>query len=356
MDGFAGPWETKSADYEDTSFGLASQLLRRCQTGIRQTRGRDLQVDCILIEQDKKVFAQLKRFAQTQSGPGFGVHALRGEFVERIGDIEAIIRARTTNAFRFVFLDPKGWSDIPMNKLQPFLRGRSCEVLITLMTRHITRFLDESDRKNSYINLFGRKEAVENLRDSLIKNEPSHARAERAVREYGQSLRLLCGFKYVSSAVILEPDEEAIRYFLVYGTKDPRGIEVFKAAETKAARVQDAVRHDTKMRKTRQPDFVFDDLPPSSKISSKLRDFYSERARDRVLKILSSLPPQTQHSYEDLFCETMSFPLVTEDELVSWLVELEPNIKLKLAGSSRRRKPSPLQDDRVIIINPKSLH
>lgn len=356
VDGFAGPWQTKSTNYQDTSFGIASQLLRQCQTGIRQTRGRDLQIECILTEQDRRASAQLKRFAHTQTGPGFGVHALCGEFIERIGEIEAIIHSRTTNAFRFVFLDPKGWSDIPMIKLQPFLRGRSCEVLITLMTRHIIRFLDESDRENSYVNLFGRKEAVKNLRDSFVKNEPSHARADRAVREYGRSLRLLCGFKYVSAAVILEPDEESIRYFLVYGTKDPRGIEVFKAAETKAARIQDVVRQDTRIRKTHQPDLVFDDIPPSSKISLKLRAFYSERARNRVLEILSSMRPQTQHPYDNLFRETMSFPLVTENDLVSWLIELEPHVKLKLAGSTRRRKPSPVQDDRVIVINPKSLH
>src|SRR5690242_14691805 len=49
VDGFAGPWQTKSTDYQDTSFGIATQLLRQCQTGIRQTRGRDLQIDCILI-------------------------------------------------------------------------------------------------------------------------------------------------------------------------------------------------------------------------------------------------------------------------------------------------------------------
>ncbi|HEX6716788.1 MAG TPA: three-Cys-motif partner protein TcmP [Pyrinomonadaceae bacterium] len=288
VDGFAGPWQTTNINYADTSFGIATQLLRQCQTGLREARSRDLRIECILIEQDKKAFAQLKSFANAQSSSGFRVHALFGEFVQRISDVDAIIKTHTKNAFRFIFLDPKGWADIPMNRLQPFLRGRSCEVLITLMTRHIIRFLDEPDRENSYINLFGRKEAVEDLKDPRLKNEPPHARAEHAVREYGQSLRLLCGFKYVSAAVILEPDQESIRYFLVYATKHPRGVEVFKAAETKAARIQDQVRHDTHIRKTRQPGFVFDDMPHSSRISSKLRQFYSEKARNRVLEILSA--------------------------------------------------------------------
>ena len=356
VDGFAGPWEAKHTDYADTSFGIATQLLRQCQAGLLETRGRDLRIECILIEQDKKAFVELKKFAVAQSRSGFKVHALSGEFAQKINAVESIIKAQTKNPFRFIFLDPKGWADIPMTKLQPFLRGRSCEVLITLMTRHIIRFLDEPDRANSYINLFGRKEAVESLKDPRLKDGPPHVRAERAVREYSQSLRLLCGFKYVSAAVILEPDEEAIRYFLVYATKHPRGVEVFKAAETKAARIQDQVRHDTHIRKTRQPGLVFDDAPPSSRISSRLRQFYSEKARDKVLEILSAAKTQSQLDYADLFCETMSFPLVTQDDLISWLDELDPHVKLKLAGSSRRRKPSPLEDDIVVVVDPKSIH
>lgn len=355
VDGFAGPWQTTHADYADTSFGIATQALRKCQTGLRE-RSRNLKIESILVDQDKKAFDQLKRFAEMQSNPGFGVHALHGRFIEMIGPIDAIIKANTRNAFRFIFLDPKGWADIPMNKLQPFLRGRSCEVLITLMTRHIIRFLEEPDREHSYINLFGRKEAVENLKDPRLKNEDPHAHAELAVHEYGRSLRVLCGFKYVSAAVILEPEQEAIRYFLVYATNHPRGVEVFKSAETKAARIQDQVRNESLVQKTRQPSLVFDDAPPSSRISSKLRQFYSERARRRVVQILATSKAQTRYFYSDLFCEAMAFPLVTPDDLVSWLINLEPNIRIELSGSTRRRKPSPLQEDKVVVIAPMLLH
>lgn len=355
VDGFAGPWQTTNADYADTSFGVAIQALRRCQIGLRETRNRNLQIESILIEQDKTAFSQLKRFAALQSNPGFNVHALCGEFVKQINAIESIIKTNTRNAFRFIFLDPKGWADIPMQRLQPFLGNRSCEVLINLMTRHIIRFLDEPDRQHSYDNLFGRKEVLESLRKSRLTNEPSHARAERAVREYGRSLRLLCGFRYVSAAVILEPDEESIRYFLVYATNHPRGVEVFKTAEVKAAQIQDQVRHDTRVRKTGQPGFVFDDAPPSSKISHTLRHFYSEMARKSVIRMLSETRSQSELKYSDIFCEAMAFPLVAPDDLVSWLIALEPNIKLRLAGSSKRRKPSPLQDDRVLVVKPESL-
>ena len=356
VDGFAGPWQTTHADFADTSFGVAIHALDQCQAGLRK-RGRELKMESILVDQDKKAFSQLKTFAELQSRSGFGVHALHGKFIDLIGDIQALIKENTRNPFRFIFLDPKGWADIPMRGLQPFLRNRnrSCEVLITLMTRHIIRFLDEPDRADSYNNLFGRPGVLKNLRNSAISNEPSHARVERAVREYGLSLRLLCGFRYVSSAVILEPNEESIRYFLVYATNHPRGIEVFKSAETKAASVQDAVRYDARLRKTLQPDFFFDDAPPSSRISLRLREFYAEKARQRVLEILTSIPPQSKVHYSKLFCEAMAFPLLTPEDLLGWLTALEPHIQLSFAKSLRRRKFIPLEDDWILVVDPTSV-
>ena len=355
VDGFAGPWQPADPNHADASFSIAVQALRRCQTGLRESRGRDLRIECILVDDDKDAYAQLKRFADNQSSPSFGIRALRGEFVKKISEIESIIRTNTTNPFRFIFLDPKGWTDIPMRRLQPFLRGRSCEVLINLMTRHIIRFLDEPDRAASYHNLFGRKEVLPILRAMKARKAAPHERTEQAVREYGQSLKLLCGFRYVSSAVILEPDKESIRYYLVYGTNHFRGIEVFKSAETKAANIQDEVRHDTRVRKTNQPSLMFDSEPPSSRLSSELRRFYSEKARNRVRELLSARSPNSVVPYSDLFCETMAFPLVTPDDLVSWLGSLEPHVKLVLAGSPRRRKPTPLQDDGILVLNPKAL-
>jgi three-Cys-motif partner protein len=354
VDGFAGPWQSTHVDYADTSFGIAVQALRQCQFGLSE-RGRHLPMECILIDEDKNAFAQLKEFAINQSKPGFQVHALHGEFVEKIGDVDALITRNTRNAFRFIFLDPKGWADIPMKRLQPFLRSRSCEVLINLMTRHITRFLDEPDREDSYNNLFGRTEVLEILRNSRARKEPPHARAEEAVREYGHSLRLLCGFKYVSAAVILEPDAESIRYFLVYATNDLTGVKVFKNAETKAARIQDEVRHDTRITKTRQPALLFDDGPPRSKISSKLKQFYSEKAQKRVLDVLSGQRRNSRIHYSSVFGEAMAFPLVTASDLVDWLSTLEPDIKLDLVGRARRRNFLPREDDWILVINPSSL-
>ena len=244
IDGFAGPWQTTTPDHSDSSFGIAVDILRRSQIGLRK-RSHPLHVNCVLVDQDKVAFTQLERFARQNTREQFDVHALEGDFVSNIPTIESLLRKSSLNTFRFVFLDPKGWANIPMLKLQPFLQSRSCEVLINLMTRHIMRFLDEPDREVSYHNLFGRPEVLTALRD--LRKAPPFVRAEHAVREYGKSLHMLCKFKYVSSAVVLEPNQESIRYFLVYASNHPRGIEVFKTAENQAAKIQEIVRDETRI-------------------------------------------------------------------------------------------------------------
>ncbi|HVM48097.1 MAG TPA: three-Cys-motif partner protein TcmP [Candidatus Acidoferrum sp.] len=352
VDGFAGPWKTKHPDYADSSFGVAIDALRRSCLGLREGRGRKLRVDSILVEQDRTAFACLERFARSKTTPAFGVHALCGEFADQIPAINQLIKRSAHSPFRFVFLDPKGWSDIPMEEVRPLLRDRSCEVLINLMTRHIIRFLDEPDRADSYRALFGRPEVLEVLQNTPREN---NARAEQAVREYCRSLRLLCDFKYVSSAVILEPDEESIRYFLVYATNHPRGVEVFKDAEIKAARIQDDVRHETHIRKTGQPELLLGGGPPKSRLTLQLRDRYAARARKKVIEILSAKSPASSVPYSELFCEAMAFPLVTPDDLETWLRTLEPSIEIRLAGSARRRKPSPSEEDGVLVRKPDSL-
>ena len=351
VDAFAGPWETKHPNYADSSFGIAVDALRRCQAGLEDSRKRDLHMECILVEQDNDAFGHLNEFAISVTRPGFIVHALPGEFAKQVSSINQLIRASGRNPFRFVFLDPKGWADIPMDKLQSLLKNRSCEVLINLMTKHINRFLGQPDRESSYHQLFGRPGVVE-----ILRNTPPDERVERAVQEYSVSLKLLCNFKYVSSAVIMEPDQESVRYYLVYATNHPRGVEVFKSAENTAAKIQDRVRQESRVRKTGgQLEFPSEAGAPKSRVIGELLQRYMRSARVNVLNVLRANTSAVGVAYSDLFCEAMAFPLVTPNDLVGWLRALGSNIEIRLNGTATRNKPKPSEDYRVVLINPKAL-
>jgi three-Cys-motif partner protein len=350
VDGFAGPWVVTRPDLSDSSFAIAINCLRECRDAL-QRRGRNVKIKNLLVEADAVAFQKLDAFAKSRDVPGFGVKALEGEFVDHIETIRREVRLLGTRAFQFVFLDPKGWKDIPMQSLRPLLEGRSSEVLINLMTKHITRFLEEPTRAESYKKLFGRDEVLRELQEMPPGNLD---RADKAVREYCKSLHELCSFKYVSQAIIMSPDREEIRYFLVYGTNHHRGVEVFKDAEITAAQMQSWVRHETDVARTKQEVMIFDDKPIESKFAVNLRSRYQMKARAKVIDVLLTAAGG-EISFAELFCAAMAFPLVTPDDLEAWLKAFEPYIKLSLAGSGRRRKASCDEDDRVTVVDRTAL-
>jgi hypothetical protein len=104
-----------------------------------------------------------------------------------------------------------------------------------------------------------------------------------------------------------------------------------------------------------QTELLLEGASKESRLIVHLRSRYRSRARNKVIDMLSAGGAAQQIAYVDIYCEAMAFPLVTPDDLVNWLRELEPNITIQLAGSQKRRKPSPGEDDCIIVTNPNAL-
>ena len=215
VDGFAGPWGTKDTDFADASFGIGIQALKDAVNGLLEKRQRSVKGICIFVEKQPKPFAKLDAFARSQTSSEVSAIALRGRFSHNISTIDQYVATVGENPFKFVFLDQKGWAGMPMDKLKPFVQERPCELLFNLMTSFVTRFIDRKDLTASYEALYGRSGVVEQIR-ALPKG--TGEREELAVSEYCKSLREICGFKYVSRAVILHPQKESIRYYLIFAT------------------------------------------------------------------------------------------------------------------------------------------
>jgi len=330
VDGFAGPWGAKHEGFADASFGIAIRALSEAIDGLFKTRQIVVRGLCVFIETKPKPFARLDRFAKENSTAGVRAIALRGRFIDNINAIDAQVATVGTSPFKFVFLDQKGWAATPMAKLRPFLRERPCEVLFNLMTSFLTRFVDAKGRESSYHELFGRDGVLERIR-ALPKG--TGEREEAAVQEYCKSLRDVCGFRFVSQAVILDPTKEKVRYHLVFATNNLRGIEVFKSAEKEAIKTQDEIRNETKAKRKRQMAF-FEVGPPKSPLMKQLHQRYSALAREKVISVLAN-HRSSDLPYEDLFCEAMAFPIVTRADLNDWLGELP---QLKVIPNGPRRK------------------
>jgi three-Cys-motif partner protein len=344
VDGFAGPWKVTTPTFHDSSFGVAVDALKQVYLGQRDHWKRNVRVFSVLVADTKTKARQLREFGATRSVPGFTIESVCGRFAEQIPAISRLIEQNTTNPFKFVFLDPKGWKDIPMAALQPFLRGRSCEVLVNLMTSDIKRFLAEPPKAESYVRLFGRPGVLE-----ILRGTPAAERDERAVQEYCKSLKQLCDFKYVSSAVIFEPNREEVKYFLVFATNHSDGVQVFKAAEMNAARIQDAVRDEVAVRRSGQTEMFDTAEVPRSRVKMARRAKYRDRAYAKVAQVLLQDESGEGVSYTDLLMEALAFPLVTPDDLKDWIRKLHPTVELILEGSGKRREPSTAKNDRVIV-------
>lgn len=295
------------------------------------------------MEKAPKPFAKLDAFAKRHSTEVVRAKALQGRFIDETGVIDDYIASVGTTPFKLVFLDQKGWAAAPLRKLKTFVADRSCELLFNVMTSFLTRFVDREGLAQSYDSLFGRSEVLERIR-ALPKG--TGEREEAAVDEYCRSLREICGFLYVSQAIIMDASKEKIRYYFVFATNSLHGIQVFKDAEAKAAIAQDEVRHETKMSKQPQFGLPFGGPPLRSSKLSELHQRSIHRSRETILNTLRIHQRRTM-SYDELYGKAMAFPLVTQSDLNGILLSL-PNVQLKLTGV-RRKKPMLFRNDHVIL-------
>lgn len=349
IDGFAGPWGTRDADFADASFGIAMNSLRNAVNGLERI-DRRINAACIFVEREPQPFLKLDAFAKSHSTSRVKAIALRGRFSENIPAIEQYVSSLGPNAFKFVFLDQKGWAATPLDILRPFVQTRSCELLFTVMTSFLSRFLDRDGIESSYDSLFGRPDVLQRIR-KLPKG--TGVREEAIVEEYCSSLRHLCGFQHVSQAVILEPTKERVRYFMVFATNSLHGIEVFKQAESETNVTQDKVRYETISRKLSQSFLPFGDQAPKSTVATSLQSRYRAKAAQRLLTKLV-MHQNRFIPYSDLYDEFLSFPIVNKVDLDETITRLQPAVKFNLEGA-RRRVPSPFKRDIIQITNPEVL-
>jgi len=79
-----------------------------------------------------------------------------GEFEKVVGSLLTKIEGEKTNlAPTFLFIDPFGFSGLPIDLIKRFMENKKCEVFITFMYEEINRFLGNSVNEKSLTALFG---------------------------------------------------------------------------------------------------------------------------------------------------------------------------------------------------------
>jgi len=347
IDCFAGPWGSRGSNLQDTSFAKAINVLRASKASLEK-RGKQPTFRCLLIESVPERFERLNAFAQGVSD--LEVIAKNWHFQDHIGDIIAFAKSRR-NSFPFFFIDPTGWEFISIELIKPILALEPGEVLVNLMTSWIKRFL--SDERKNFERLLGPH--VGRLRE-LSGDEQE----EELVRCYAEALRRAGRFRYVCTLPVLKADADMFHFWMIYGTRHPKGVEVFKNAE----RVVIPFMHETRAESQERRKFLQSGGqlplldPQATYYERRLTRLQQKNLQVAKLDLIEFLAQgQRARRFDELWARAMQFSLVGERDLKEWLsqwtqagqiqlVNLKPNERVPKRGAGHLVRWNPETDVR----------
>lgn len=324
VDCFAGPWNVRSNDLQDSSFVIALGELRKARE-TQGSRGRSIKLRCLFLEKDAGAFEQLEAFGK---GVEDAEVATRNASLEdSIAEIVAFIEKGGAASFPFIFIDPTGWTGFELDTIRPLLRLNPGEVLVNFMTSHIRRFLDspDEDTQQSLRGLFGSDEFRQRIR-GLTKDD----RDDAAVQEYSRRVKEVGGFTHVCSAIVLNPEQDRTHFHLIYATRNPRGVEVFKAVEKSAMAVQETARGEAQQRaregRTGQPSLLSSDELHDTSHYDALRDRYLRKSMELVVQCLKA---RGRVPYDEVWALAMTQPMTWESDLKGWIKDWGSSIRVE---------------------------
>jgi len=241
VDGFSGPWKTKTEDFIDSSFMIAINVLKDAQQIIQIQTKRRPRIRCFFSESNRQAYTQLTAAVRSLHKPDdFEIKTHWGEFEDAVPDIEAFI----DRSFPLIFIDPTGWKGYSFSKIGPLFNRPKCEVLINFMYDFVNRAASMSDVKTiaSLDPILGGKGWEARLDPSLVRG--------RAVEKlFRDNLASIGHFDFVVSTKIDRPTSDRPHFFVVYGTKSREGLKAFRDTEYGALKINARDRADAKERK-----------------------------------------------------------------------------------------------------------
>jgi three-Cys-motif partner protein len=249
VDGYAGPWQSSNEKFEDTSFGIALNALRRAK-GSWKNNGRDVRMSAFLVERDPGAYKKLGQLPARY--PDVSIKTYSDDFLTVL---PAILRDIPPDAFAFFLIDPKGWR-IPLRSLTPMLSRAKSEVIFNFMFDFINRaasitdpaVVSGLDELIPYGNWRGKLDEAERRSGGLTPEE----RKAVLVDAFSVSLTDLGRYEYVAETTLLRPVRDRPLYCLFYATRHPAGIEVFRESQIKALSEQSRTRAATKIKHVAQ--------------------------------------------------------------------------------------------------------
>ncbi len=330
VDCFSGPWEEKSDDFRDTSFGIAIEHLKKAREAVGQ-KGKTLKLRCFFVEKSKQNYEKLERHAAQQRAAGLEIVTVNGEFETSIPEIVKFVQAGGANTFPFFFIDPTGWSGFAIDRLKPIYNLPRVEIMINLMTGHVRRFVQTDP---SIPALFGF-----DVRPQL-KDLDGLDLEDAATSAYMGELKKRGKFDFVVPAIILKPGEDRTHFHIIYATRHPKGLQVFKEAERGAVGLMNKARATVKLEREEGPqNLLFPALevaPTTASHTDSLRERYMAQSRARVKAFLENAG---EASYDKTWeMAAQGTPLTWESDLKDWIKAWKKSGHLEFLGLAANQR------------------
>lgn len=328
VDGFSGPWQSQHEDFHDTSFIIAINRLRLVRSGLAKI-GRNLKVRCLFIEKDPTAFSALEgavsKISDIQCKP------LRGQFEELIPEIKDFIG----HSFSLVFIDPTGWTGFGLRQIEHLLRHVPGEVIVNFMFDYINRFLENpsDDLVPSFNDLFGGP-GWESALTATSRRE------EAIVALYCERMRSIGRFDYVTSTRILKPTTDRTYFYLIYGTRHPKGLIEFRKIEESALAEQEKVRLNAKeanrLERTSQP--LLSGLEQLSSLQTPLDIERSLRLAEAAGRLREKLERHGRISYDSALTLMLQTPLVFQRDVKETVQDWQSTKYIKIEGLKPKQR------------------
>lgn len=337
VDGFSGPWKSDDEEFEDTSFVIAINELRKIKDEFSE-RGKNVRIRCLFIEKNPGGYSDLKQSIQSISD--IEIDTICGSFEDLIPEVSKFIG----NSFSLVFIDPTGWTGFGLRKITPLLKLKG-EVIINFMFDHINRFISDPrpEIARTFDPLFG---------DSYWYDEYSELVAHGMSKEdavlgvYKQRVRAAGTFPHITSTRIKKPLHERAYFHLVYATRHWKGLVEFSEVERKAADEQEIVRNAAQLVKrenrTGMRDLLADVGMPTEVISKNFEDERRANLEMAEEELRNTLEGVLEIKYENLLGIILEIPLVWVSDFKASLRDLKNAGLIEFSGfTERQRVPKP---------------
>jgi three-Cys-motif partner protein len=328
----AGPWNSADENLGDTSFARAIEVLRATRR-ILADRAKSPSIRCLLVEKNPSAFSRLKEYCNTISD--IEVTPQNWDFTQHVDDIVRFGKERT-NSFPFVFIDPTGWELVLTELIAPILSLSPGEVLITLMTSWITRFIGDSSKG------FDRLLGANLPRILRLEGEEQE---EEVVRCYANSVREAGKYNYVCTLPVMKPDQDAFHFYMIYGTRNVRGVEVFKETEKSVIPFMHETRAQAQQRRRVEQSGQSAMFSPETQY--KERKFTRFRLKNLELarqQLRTTLESSEQLLFDDAWATVMQYSTVMESDLQKWLQDWKTAGLLQITNQERDRRPRKKQN------------